>query len=422
MFINCPHCNALVATDPATDLPPPRCPRCAVALREEAAPPNPDAADAAPAQATDATPANTPLVEAVAAATAPTPAAGGDTTDALARTPVPLAPDVVAGTSAPTPPVDEPETSPEGNGLGDEHLAPDDASGIEPGDGAAGATRRAETGDVTAIDPEPSTTEALAGAGPAAATDVPDPATTGTPVEPATPTPSSVEDAGKPEPEAETGSVPDAGDEATTARAAGEPDTDVEPDPRPAPDPVPATGPAPASASDQVAPNFARARAPVAASNGKRRWVLPSVIAGLSLLLALQWVLADRARLAADARWRPFVAQLCGVLRCRLPPWREPDAFALLDRDVRPHPSIPGALRVSATFRNDARWAQPWPDVVLTLSDVDGRAVGARAFAAGEYLGAMPTQNELASGQTATIRMDVLEPAPRIVAFAFDFR
>ena len=32
MFINCRHCNALVATDPATDLPPERCPRCAGVL------------------------------------------------------------------------------------------------------------------------------------------------------------------------------------------------------------------------------------------------------------------------------------------------------------------------------------------------------------------------------------------------------
>src|SRR5690606_14914701 len=33
MFINCRHCHTLVATDPATDLPPERCPRCAGVLR-----------------------------------------------------------------------------------------------------------------------------------------------------------------------------------------------------------------------------------------------------------------------------------------------------------------------------------------------------------------------------------------------------
>src|SRR5690606_9200323 len=32
MFINCPFCKALVATDPATDQPPEHCPRCAAKL------------------------------------------------------------------------------------------------------------------------------------------------------------------------------------------------------------------------------------------------------------------------------------------------------------------------------------------------------------------------------------------------------
>ncbi|CAN5605894.1 hypothetical protein BH23PSE2_BH23PSE2_04980 [soil metagenome] len=178
--------------------------------------------------------------------------------------------------------------------------------------------------------------------------------------------------------------------------------------------------PTPPGARASTAPSFTRVRASSAVADS-RRWLLPTVIAGLSLLLALQWILADRATLAADARWRPFIVQLCGVLRCSVPPWHEADAFVLLDRDVRPHPTLPGVLRVSATFRNDARWPQPWPEVVLTLSDIEGRAVGARAFAARDYLRAAPTQNELASGQSATIRMDVLEPSPRSVAFAFDF-
>jgi hypothetical protein len=62
------------------------------------------------------------------------------------------------------------------------------------------------------------------------------------------------------------------------------------------------------------------------------------------------------------------------------------------------------------------------PALLLTLSDLDGRAVGARVFTPREYLGAAPTQATLASGQSAMLSMDVLEPGPRIVAFTFDFR
>ena len=126
------------------------------------------------------------------------------------------------------------------------------------------------------------------------------------------------------------------------------------------------------------APSFLRPdRHPPRPALRERRLVLAG-IGVLALALVLQILLANRASLAADARWRPVVGGLCSVAGCTLPPWREPDAFTMIERDVRAHPSAAGALRVAATFRNDARWPQPWPTLVLTLSDVDGRAVGAR--------------------------------------------
>jgi hypothetical protein len=188
---------------------------------------------------------------------------------------------------------------------------------------------------------------------------------------------------------------------------------------------------------DNVAPPAAPiARAPVRAPRGlpsflrggggsapqpRERWVLYVVIA-LALLLVLQLLLADRARLAADARWRPVLHALCTALRCDLPPWREPAAFTLVQRDVRQHPQLPGTLRVTATFRNDARWAQPWPRLQLRLTDGNGRNAGERSFRAEEYLGGAPSQTELGSGETASVAMDILEPAPGIVGYDFGFR
>ena len=166
-------------------------------------------------------------------------------------------------------------------------------------------------------------------------------------------------------------------------------------------------------------PSFAHG--PAANTGPRERW-LPIAIVVLCLALALQLLLADRARLAADARWRPLLETLCGALRCELPPWREPAAFTLVQRDIRQHPRLPGALRVTATFRNDARWAQPWPQLRLTLTDANGRAAGERSFRAEEYLGGPPGQPALASGETAAVAMDILEPASGIVGYDFAFR
>jgi hypothetical protein len=175
-----------------------------------------------------------------------------------------------------------------------------------------------------------------------------------------------------------------------------------------------------ATATMRRLPSFAR-NADGSTRPARERWLIVAVIA-LAVLLVLQLLLADRARLAANAQWRPMLATLCGALRCELPPWREPAAFTLLQRDVRQHPTLPGVLRVSATFRNDARWPQPWPRLQLTLSDVNGRPAGQRRFEAQEYLGGMPGQTELASGESVTVAMDILEPAPQIVAYDFRFR
>src|SRR5690606_22706132 len=209
--------------------------------------------------------------------------------------------------------------------------------------------------------------------------------------------------------------------DATVADAAGTPEA--------APDPVPASASAPAAATarprGRAAPSFARKRHATAdadAASGRRRWMLPAAIAALAMLLCLQWLVADRARLAADPAWRPVATAACTVLRCSLPPWREPGAFALLERDVRPHPQAADTLRITASFRNDAAWPQPWPEVVLTLSDIDGRPLGARAFTPAEYLGGEPPAALIDSGQGGVIRMDVLEPGPGAVGFSFEFR
>lgn len=152
-----------------------------------------------------------------------------------------------------------------------------------------------------------------------------------------------------------------------------------------------------------------------------RRYGLAALAVVLTAVLLLQSVLADRARLAADADWRPSLERLCGLLRCRLPPWHETGAFRVTARDVRPHPSVPGALLVTASFRNDAAFAQAWPQLELSLSDLDGQALGLRRFAPREYLGSAPASALIAPGQSASVTLEILDPGKRAVAFNFEF-
>jgi hypothetical protein len=167
------------------------------------------------------------------------------------------------------------------------------------------------------------------------------------------------------------------------------------------------------------APTFAAPDAPKPRRPFPWRWLTAVIV--LSLLLLLQLVLADRYRLAGDATWRPRLEAACGLLRCDLPPWREPDAFRVTSREVQPHPSAPGVLLISTSFRNDARWPQPWPVLEIALQDIDGQALGLRRFQPVEYLGSPPASALIAPGQSASATLEILDPGKRAVAFTFDF-
>lgn len=357
MFVNCPHCGGLVATDPATDQPPERCPRCAAKLRAEAAPPaSPLGVDGAPAD-----PVSAP--------------AGGPVRDAA-----PVALDVEAGATRDAPAPEPPLL----------------AAAVTP----PPVLQPAPIAVTLRIDTTPAASD-VPTAESAPVADVP--ATTVELLADTTPIASAAELLAP----GHIGIAPDGDIDVATAGAITMQAASTAP--------APAAARAPAG----TAPTFARHRVASPARAGTGLWL---AAAALLVLLGVQWLLADRARLAQDARWRPLVLRTCALLRCDVPAWREPTAFTVVDRDVRPHPTRAGVLRVSATFRNDARWAQAWPRLQLTLSDVDGRAEGIRAFTVAEYLAAAPTQDGLASGQLASVRMDIVEPSPRVVSFAFDFR
>ncbi len=164
-------------------------------------------------------------------------------------------------------------------------------------------------------------------------------------------------------------------------------------------------------------PGFLAGARPAPLRRRGKWWAL----ATLALLLGGQLLWLKWDALAASPRLRPLLEAGCGLLHCPLPAWREPGAFSMLSRDVIAPPDRPGVLRVQASFRNDARWAQPWPALVLTLADANGRTLGSRRFLPREYLGPGPHPALLQPGQASQIAFDLVEPAPDVVAFDFRF-
>lgn len=196
------------------------------------------------------------------------------------------------------------------------------------------------------------------------------------------------------------------------------------------PAPVTAEAPTDAFAELVLAPRFARTRQKRPDrhkvdrhfSGSERRWPWVLACAALALLLAGQVAWATRETLLTQAPTNTWLRSACSALRCTLPLVPAPRRIHLLDSNVQSHPSVPGALMISASVRNDARFAQPYPVVVLTLSNARGERVAMRRLRPREYLDDPATRARgLAPGASTVLVLEVADPGEQAVAFEFGF-
>jgi len=149
-------------------------------------------------------------------------------------------------------------------------------------------------------------------------------------------------------------------------------------------------------------------------------WALGALALALVFLVQIAW--AERDDLLANATLRPWLDRACVALGCRLPLRHDVRRLELLARDIRPHPSVPGALIISATVRNAADFPQAWPVIEISLADLDENRIAMRRFLPREYIGdaRVPVEG-IAPGASASVAIEVQDPGKNAVAFEFKF-
>jgi len=173
-------------------------------------------------------------------------------------------------------------------------------------------------------------------------------------------------------------------------------------------------------AATQVAmPQFTRTPGPMRRAPS---WPWRVGVALLIPLLVAQVGYAERFELQRNATVRPWLERACATLGCTLPLPHDADGLALLSRDVRPHPSVPRALIISATLRNNADHTQAFPTVEITLTDLDEHRIAMRRFRPQEYVGDSRTiRAGIASGASTALVFEVADPGKSAVAYEFRF-
>ncbi|WP_257265321.1 DUF3426 domain-containing protein [Endozoicomonas sp. ONNA2] len=142
----------------------------------------------------------------------------------------------------------------------------------------------------------------------------------------------------------------------------------------------------------------------------------------LLMLLALQFAWFNRNTLSLNPTLRPAYAMTCNLLSCTLPPIVNINAIKSVDLLVRSHPDQDNALQIDAVIINEARHPQPFPDLNLTFTDINGRLVANRTFTPSEYLGGeLAGSDEMPEEQPIRLGLEIIDPGEQAVNYQLTF-
>lgn len=157
-----------------------------------------------------------------------------------------------------------------------------------------------------------------------------------------------------------------------------------------------------------------------------RRWPWLAAVGALVIVLVGQVGWFHREQLARREALRPWLARACSVLPCELAAPRRPEAIAVVERALSRHAQRSGALLLNATISNTADAPQPWPQLGLRLSALNGDRIAEHWFAASDY-----RVNERSDGQGDglmrpgkhyAVRLAVSQPEREVAGFELAFR
>lgn len=141
----------------------------------------------------------------------------------------------------------------------------------------------------------------------------------------------------------------------------------------------------------------------------------------LALVLLVQVVHNYRSTLARHPRIGAPLQSMYAALGLTLRPDWNLHAYEVQQWGVISDPATPGTLKVRASVKNLAAFAQPYPLLKLVLEDRWGEQVRAREFEPAEYLDATTAPNRLLEpAQQASATVAIVDPGPDAEGFRFD--
>jgi predicted Zn finger-like uncharacterized protein len=165
----------------------------------------------------------------------------------------------------------------------------------------------------------------------------------------------------------------------------------------------------PAGVAEEIAHAAERGRTTKAQRHsglGTLSWSVAILV--LIAVLVAQYIYYMRAELSQNAALHPWLERYCEVVKavapCEVPPLRDLAKIEIQNGAMQLHPSIQDVLLVRLSLMNRAGFAQPYPDLQLTLSDLGGRHFAQRRFHPAEYLS---PGSDIAQGMPSNVSVPV---------------
>ena len=116
----------------------------------------------------------------------------------------------------------------------------------------------------------------------------------------------------------------------------------------------------------------------------------------LLILASLQSIYFMRTELAAEyPQFKPFLVQACTYLNCKVALPQDLNLLVIDDSDMQEDENYQGVINFSSSLINNANYAQMYPNIELTLTNLDDQPVLRRLIKPAEYL---QTKTDLSAG------------------------
>ncbi|MEO6118858.1 MAG: DUF3426 domain-containing protein [Methylotenera sp.] len=153
--------------------------------------------------------------------------------------------------------------------------------------------------------------------------------------------------------------------------------------------------------------------------NKPRTWLVLLLAIVLLVIAVAQSIYFLRSEIAIYyPNVKPYLVETCKQLGCTIDLPKKIELIVIDDSDIQEDPDHLGLMRLSSTLINQAGFNQAYPNLELTLTDINDKPKLRRIFKPSEYLAANTNiANGLAAGEEVKVKLAITTQGETVAGY-----